>query len=332
LTELVSVIVVNYNCQTTLRACIGTILHSRNVGELLLVDNASTDGSLDSIKQYNDNRLQIVRLQKNFGLTAARNFAATKAKYNILAITDADIAVNPQWLEYPCLLLKNHKEFGAVQCNVVLRENINSIASSLLNSNSIQLSDFSQEKPNSFYRCLFPIGAAFVIKKEVWSTVKGFDKSFFIGNDDVDFGIRLWSSGYEVIGSNEGTVYHKFGTLRSQKKISPIFQFYGFRNMLFIWTKDLQWKSILKHVLPFSLLFPFMAVRYGGLTGIRGLVSFFKNLPSIIEKRQEIQKIRKIQDKKIIQMMHENGTLPIQLITNDLKMFFRKISKIANSG
>ena len=318
---LVTVIIVNYNCQPTLNACLSTILRSRAVGEVILVDNASTDESVKIIKEIKDARLRTIFLKKNVGLAAARNIAAKKAHFNVLAITDADIAVDPQWLEYPCLLLERHKEFGAVQCNILRTENINKIASTLVESTQLQLKDFSVERQSSFYPCLFPVGAAFVIRQEVWAIIKGFDSLFFIGNDDVDFGIRIWTSGFDVISSCEGIVYHKFGTLRSQKHISPIFQFCGFRNMLFIWTKNLQSRTILKDILPFTMIFPFMALRYGGVIGIKSMISFFSNLSSIMTKRYEVQRLRKISDDQIIQMMHEAGTLPIDLIINDIKLF-----------
>jgi GT2 family glycosyltransferase len=316
---VVSVIVVNYNCLPTLNACISTILRSKNVKELFLVDNGSTDGSLDIIKQISDNRLKIIILNRNIGLAAARNLAADKTSCDIIAITDADIAVDPQWLDYPCSLLKYHKEFGAVQCNLVLIKDINKIAMHLKSKES-PFRDFSKEKPNSFYESLFPVGAAFVIKKDVWTKVGGFDSSFFIGNDDVDFGIRLWLSGFKVIVSCEGTVYHKFGTLRSQKTISPIFQFYAFRNMLIIWLKNLEGKTILKHVMPFIALYPIMAIRYGRVIGAKGLISFIKNFPSVITKRYEIQNLRRLSDNKIVPMLRQNGALPIEMLTNDFRL------------
>lgn len=323
----VSVIVVNYNCLSTLNACIGTILESKYVEELLLIDNASTDGSIESIKHYLDDRLKIICLSRNVGLTSARNLAATQASCSILAITDADIAVDPQWLEYPCSLLELHKEFGAVQCNLILSEDINKIASLLIENNPSILSDSSIEESNSFYQCLFPVGAAFVIKKDIWKHIGGFDSSLFIGNDDVDFGIRLWLSGYAVVASCKGTVYHKFGTLRSKKHISPIFQFYALRNMFIIWTKNLKSRTIMKHVLPFLLIFPVMTVRYGGIMGVKGMISFLKNLRVVLTKRYEVQSLRRFPDAKIIPMMHQNGTLPIELLTNDFRLIFTHISR-----
>jgi GT2 family glycosyltransferase len=258
-------------------------------------------------------------------LAAARNFAANKANCDILAITDADIAVNPQWLEYPCYLLKHHNEFGAVQCNIVLSEDINKIASFLLESSTSYSTNVSKKKPDTIYESLFPVGAAFVIRKEVYNKVGGFDSWFFIANDDVDFGIRLWLYGYKVIVSRQGTVYHKFGTLRYQNQISPIFKFYALRNMLLIWTKNLEGKTIFKHVLPFSALYPIMAFRYGRVIGVKGILSFFKNLSYAITKRHEVQCLRKTSDDRIFKMLHQHGALPIDLLINDIRLIYHHL-------
>jgi GT2 family glycosyltransferase len=326
----VSVIVVNFNCHATLQACIESILLSKEVEELLLVDNASTDNSINLIKTNTDARLKIILLKRNIGLAAARNLAAARARCNYLAFTDADIAVDPQWLQYPCLLLEKHKKFGAVQCKILRSSHIDEIARSMAELNDRHWKDFSKEKPDSFYPILFPVGAGFVIRRQVWNLVKGFDSAFFIGNDDVDFGIRLWLSGYEVIGSSEGIVYHEFGTLRSQKNISPIFGFYGLRNMLYIWTKNLQGKTIVKQVFPFALFFPFMAFRVGGVVGIMGAISFLKNFKSILLSRYKVQKLRKTADDRIIPMMHSSGTLPIQLFTTDFRLLCKLIIRKTN--
>ena len=114
----VFVIVVNYNCIETLNDCIRSILLSKGVGGLLLVDNASTDRSLDLLKDCTDARLKIIRLPRNVGLAKARNLAVTKAKGNYIAFTDADSVVDPDWLQAPCSLLETHKEIGAVQCTM----------------------------------------------------------------------------------------------------------------------------------------------------------------------------------------------------------------------
>ena len=204
-------------------------------------------------------------------------------------------------------------------------KHVDKIANVLIKSAGHRWKYSSREKINSFNYILFPVGAGFLMKRHVWDHIKGFDPAFFIGNDDIDLGIRLWLSGHQVISSSEGTIYHEFGTLRSKKTIAPIFRFYGLRNMLYLWSKNLEGKTIIKQVLPFALLLPFMAFRFGGVLGLKGVISFLRNFKSVFLSRYKVQNLRKISDAKIIPMMHRTGTLPIQLVTTDFRLFYKLI-------
>jgi hypothetical protein len=90
--------------------------------------------------------------------------------------------------------------------------------------------------------------------------------------------------------------------------------------MLIIWLKNLEGKTILKHVMPFIALYPIMAIRYGRVIGAKGLISFIKNFPSVITKRYEIQNLRRLSDNKIVPMLRQNGALPIEMLTNDFRL------------
>ena len=322
----VSVIVVNYNCFTTLNDCIRSILLSKAVGELLLVDNASTDGSMDLIEKYTaDARLKIIRLNRNVGLAGARNLAATRTRGHYIAFTDADSKVGPEWLQDPCFLLETHKEMGAVQCKILSYKHPDKIWHAGAGLDGFNYWDMPKESLTSYRRILFPIGAGFVIRRDAWNLVKGFDPAFFVDYDDIDLGIRLWLSGYEVICSSKGIVYHDGGNLRRRKDIAPIFQFCDMKNMLSIWAKDLQGRTLVKQVLPFSLLYPFMAFWRFGVLGVMAVISFLKKLPSILVKRHEVQRLRKISDEKIILMLRSAEALPLQMFANDFQAFYKYI-------
>jgi GT2 family glycosyltransferase len=306
--------------------CIKSILESKGVKELFLVDNASTDKSMDLIKKYTDERLKIIYLDKNVGLAKAGNIAATNVTSPYIAFADADSIVDSDWLQIPCYLLETHKEIGAVECNILCSKHPDRIPSESAKvlKNGCRWLNIPEKNPICYWQWLFPNGAAFVVRKEVWDFVEGFDSNFFVGNGDVDFGIRLWLSGYEVIMSSEGTVYHEGGKLRSRKEISPIFLYYEIKTTLSLWAKNLEGRTLIRYVLPFFILLPFMAFWRGGIAGLKGLISFLRSLPSILVTRKKVQQKRKTSDKKIIPFMRAFGILPLQQFIRDFRLFYKR--------
>jgi len=92
----ISVIVPCHNAASTIRACVQSILASSYPDfECIVVDDASLDGSVESLKGLN---CRLIRLPANAGPGASRNAGAREARGEILAFTDADCRVPPQWL------------------------------------------------------------------------------------------------------------------------------------------------------------------------------------------------------------------------------------------
>jgi GT2 family glycosyltransferase len=182
-----------------------------------------------------------------------------------------------------------------------------------------------KESLTSCRHILFPIGAGFVIRRDAWNLIKGFDSFYFVGYDDIDLGVRLWLSGYEVVCSYKGVVYHDGGHLRRRRDIAPIFQFYYMRNMLYLWAKNLQGRTLAKQMIPFSLVIPFMAFFRFGVSGIMGVISFLTRVPLTIANRYEVQRLRRVSDEQIVQMLHRSGELPVQIFASNLQDFNKHI-------
>jgi len=330
LQKLVSVIVVNYDGYKTIRDCITSIIRSNHVDEILLIDNCSKDESLALIEECDDNRLSIIRLNSNVGLCRARNLGAAKARGRYLAFVDQDTKVHRNWLEEPVALLKMYKEIGAVQCVNLSSRNPDIISHGGVGLDGLLWKGFPRSilhHRRSYWHVLYPIGAGFVIRRDAWETVRGFDPDFFIGNDDVDLGIRLWLAGYEVACTPKAIVYHEdaSGELRSGKDTSRIFAFYGVKNLLSLWTKNMSGRELLRHVLPFSPMIPFMALFESGPWGIVAIVSFLRDLPMVYKKRVDIQSSRKISDQKIMRALQ--SILPSKGVAREFTLalnFLRK--------
>ncbi len=113
---LVSVIVCVYNGGALLRPAVLSILGQsyRNL-EILVVDDGSTDGCVDSIRELDDSRIRILN-QKNAGKAAALNLALDELRGEFYAIQDADDLSYPRRIERQYALFSEHAELAAVFC------------------------------------------------------------------------------------------------------------------------------------------------------------------------------------------------------------------------
>lgn len=100
MTDLVSIIMPNYNGAEYVRETIESVLNQTYTNwELLFVDDCSTDDSLILVEKYGDPRIRIFKNEKNSGAAASRNYALREAKGKWIALLDADDLWFPDKLE-----------------------------------------------------------------------------------------------------------------------------------------------------------------------------------------------------------------------------------------
>ena len=100
MTDLVSVIIPAYNREKTIRDSIFSVLEQsyKNI-EVLVVDDMSTDGTVEVIKSIHDDRVRLICHEKNRGACAARNTGVKGAKGTFIAFNDSDDLWRPDKLE-----------------------------------------------------------------------------------------------------------------------------------------------------------------------------------------------------------------------------------------
>ena len=87
----VSVIIPVYNSEAYLKECIDSVINQTYTNlEIIIINDASTDNSLDIIKQYKDNRIKLINLEKNIGVSKARNKGIDTATGDYICFIDSD--------------------------------------------------------------------------------------------------------------------------------------------------------------------------------------------------------------------------------------------------
>ncbi len=194
----ISIVIPNYNSSKTIGECLEAATNiDYNNYEVIVVDDASTDNSVDIIKKF---RCKLIKLNKNQGAAGARNMGARNAKGTIIMFTDSDIIIPRNALNEAIKFMKNtNSEIFFCSFKPKIRyKNFFSIYKHLYLC-------YYYEKQGS---TMHTIDTSFAfIKKSIFDKFKGFNTNIRI-SEDVDLGVRLTGKGYKIHHSKNIQMEH----------------------------------------------------------------------------------------------------------------------------
>lgn len=108
--DLISVIINVYNGEKYIKKCLDSVVNQsyKNI-EIIIVNDKSTDKTLDIIKEYKDKRIKIINNKKNMGLSLSRNIGIDNSKGKYLYFVDVDDFIELDTIEYLYKLIKKYK-------------------------------------------------------------------------------------------------------------------------------------------------------------------------------------------------------------------------------
>ncbi len=329
----VSIVVVNYNGQHHLQPCFESLFelrYPRERLEVILVDNHSTDGSIELVRDRFPT-VKVIQNQANLGFARANNIGARQAEGEYVAFLNNDMRVDPDWVGALLGVLRPPQ--GAICA-----------ASTILSWDGRRI-DFVGGRMN-FYghgfqpsfgapfqagqlasepRGLpFPCGGAMLIDRRVFLGVGGFDEAYFAFFEDVDLGWRLWVLGYQVLYAPQAIVYHRHHGTAGRIPPHQLHVLYE-RNALYSVIKNYEQQN-LDRVLPAALLLLAKravlqsgldreAYRLGsgerrrqeavsriGLAGLLAAEELLERLPEVMRKREVIQTARRRTDREVFEL------------------------------
>ena len=217
---LVYIIVLNWNGKHHLNECFRSFenLEYDNF-KLLLVDNASMDGSVEYVRSHYPS-IEIIRNESNLGFSEGNNVGirhalSEGAEYVILL--NNDTRVEPDFLLRLIRYGETHPDAGVLGGTVKLNGDPSRINSTGVNLNLLAYGwDRDFGLPTAAIRrkdgeVLAVTGALMAVKRQVFDKIGFLDKRFFAYFEDVDFCIRVWKhTGMTVNYVPQSVVYHKF--------------------------------------------------------------------------------------------------------------------------
>lgn len=234
-----SIIIVNYNTRDLLKDCLLSIKKAVKPAkglEVIVVDNASSDGSQEMVKQDFPNII-LVKNKKNKGFSAANNQGAKKASGKYLLFLNSDTKLSPRSLVKPLKYLRTHPQVGALTVKLVLANGqidpdnhrgfptpwtaithfsgLNRLfpKSKIFNNYFQSYKDFSK-----IHKIELPAGSYLMMPEKLFRRLKGWDESYFFYGEDIDLSYRIHQKGYDIVYYPKVEVIHLKGASSGLRK------------------------------------------------------------------------------------------------------------------
>ncbi len=318
---ILSVVIVNYNGKTYTEKCVRSIESNKYVPiEICVVDNGSTDGSLELFRNYSIRRksitFRLVELSHNYGPAYARNRGVENTRGTYIAFLDNDTEVHPDWTLYAIKVFEHDKKVGIIQSKLLLSKERNKIdyVGEYIGQNGflIQRAPAGTIDSGQFEEqatILAAKSAGMFIRRSVFEKIGGFDDDYFIYVEETDLGWRSWLAGYTAVYVPTSIVYHEFGTstvILGKSQNSYNAKFHGCKNYILTIYKNVGTRGLFT-ILPLHILLWVGLAGYAGLKGewknclwvLKGVAWNFWNFPRNFRKRNLIQSSRVISDEKL---------------------------------
>jgi GT2 family glycosyltransferase len=314
---LVTVVIVNWNGKKFISECLDGLRNQTYIDHsVVLVDNASDDGSLEFVHEHYP-EVKTIDLPENFGFAVANNRAIESVKDEYVALLNNDAIPFPTWLENLVKTLEKYPEAGFVASKMLLYDRPDIIdragdiyttaATALLNGRGESSKKFS--KPEKVFGAC--AGAA-LYRRRMLDEIGLFDKDFFLLYEDVDLSFRAQLSGYQCIFASDAIVYHKAGS--SIGDDSPISVYYSHRNLEWVYIHNMPGslikKSIVGHLIYNVAAFFFFLAKGRGADFIKAKWHALQGLKRALAKRKHIQKKKIVTDDYIWSLFEKERLLP----------------------
>lgn len=321
---------VNYNRRELLHSCLRSLM-AQTVPpvEVIVVDNASTDGSVEMIgREFANCPIRVLQNSTNRGFCAANNQGFSVARAPLVALLNNDAEAHPDWLARLATPFAD-AAIGMTASKVLVYEDprrIDKVGHLIFldgqnrgrGTGELDLGQYDRME-----EVLWPDGCAAIYRRAMIEQIGGFDEDFFAYADDAELGLRARIAGWRCIYVPTAVVRHHRGAtlgVRSTRRIELIE-----RNRILLVVK----------LFPWSLLWlngAFYAARlaagaWAALTGkgeisrypgwrsklqvalamVRGDLQALLLLPKMWAKRRHIEPIRKLTPAQVRQLLITNS-------------------------
>ncbi len=302
----VSVCIVNYNGIHVIDECVRTVLHSLEGldSEVVLVDNASTDGSAVYVAEKYP-QVKVIFSRENLGYAGGANlgFRHLCGEYGI--ILSNDVWVDPEWAREMVEYMNRNPAVGVAGCTVKAPYDVWNKGTMGVVGDNI----WEANAAEPFYVA----GACMVVRRVA---LEPFDSDYFLAAEDVYLCWLLRLRGYKIGLAPKAGIHHEAS--HSRKKVPTISAFYGERNKILNFLIFYSLSTLLR-ISPLILLLCLMQRNF------RAYYWVVRNWRLAVDKRKRIQSQRRVGDGEITKYMSSRLSHHNELLNSLSRWYLKRV-------
>jgi GT2 family glycosyltransferase len=232
-----SIVIITRNAQKLLGSCLKSVYQNtkKSSFEVIVVENASTDGTLEMLNQFP--KIQIIKNQCNRGVGPARNQGMRLAKGRYILLLDADTTVIDNALDILVEYMDDNPKVGICGPKLVGPTNelqlscrrFPTVLTKILRRAPLSMAQHHLKEEllvdwdhNSIKEVDYIIGACQIIRKEAFQQIGYLDENIFYGPEDVDYCVRMWQKGWLVCYNPTALIMHHEQRITKKKLLSKL--------------------------------------------------------------------------------------------------------------
>ena len=307
---LVSIILVTHNGSAVIE---GSLRSLKNLEwpklEIIVVDNASTDDTLDRVSRSLPTA-RIIAVRQNRGYGAGGNRGASVARGNILLFMNQDVALSSQFLKGIVSMMSRDESIGVCGGAVLSWDGTMLVSIGQIFERwtgygfDVGFGSSQLDLKRQVSEVFSPNGSAFAIKRNLFREIGGFNEDLFMYFDETDLSWRARIAGFRVVCSRNSVVRHMITQRRAHE---ARLRYYVDRNSLLSAARNYEFSSLILF-LPTSFatrLVGMIALAILGrqehaLSTARAMNDFIVSLPKLWRERRSSPRIRRVSDREVM--------------------------------
>lgn len=242
-----SIIIVNFNVKAFLQNCLLSVRKSLEdiPSEIIVVDNASDDGSVEIIKK-NFPDVKLIELSENLGFSKANNIGLKIAKGEYICLLNPDTIVEEDTFNTMIRFMESHPEAGMAGCKIlnpdgtfqlacrrsfptpwVAFTKIFGLSALFPKSKLFARYNITYLDENQTYEVDAISGSFMFLRRDVYEKEGGLDESFFMYGEDLDWCFRIKEAGFKIYYVHSTKIIHFKGESTKRSNIDEVKHFYN---------------------------------------------------------------------------------------------------------